>query len=156
MRTGNGPRPSSTSEPSAAPESSVPTAAAPDWPAAADIEPPDLADEPPPEGETGAPASGMGASTQAHAVRSELARAKEATRRSMDERHRGSAAGAGRPGAAPDGSGAGSAAARHTSGAGVPDEQVSLDDEDVDGGVEMGQVVIERLLGGQVLGEFEG
>jgi hypothetical protein len=37
----------------------------------------------------------------------------------------------------------------------APEDDISLDDEDVEVSGEVGQAVIERLLGGQVLGEFD-
>lgn len=77
---------------------------------------------------------GVPVAQHAHSVRAELARAKEATRRTLDERqHRGAAA-AYRPDP-------------------VDEEAASLDDEVVEDGAEVGQAVIERMLGGRVLGE---
>ena len=74
---------------------------------------------------------------QAESVRQELARAKEATRRSLEARHAGGS--------------------RHTPAVSepAPEDDISLDDEDVEVSGEVGQAVIERLLGGQVLGEFD-
>ena len=74
-------------------------------------------------------------------VRAELARAKEATRRTLDERHH-----RGGPTVA---SPAETAADPHGSEA----DAVSLDDEIVGEGAELGQAVIERMLGGKVLGD---
>ncbi len=84
----------------------------------------------------------------APAVRAELARAKEATRRSLDDRHH-----------AAEGSGPRSADARHTAsgpprGSAAPEDEVSRDDEDVEG-AEAGQAVVERLLGARVVREIE-
>jgi DNA polymerase-3 subunit gamma/tau len=73
----------------------------------------------------------------AHSVRAELARAKEATRRTLGERHHRADPGeAARPSSSPDDL-----------------EAVSLDDETVEEGAEIGQAVIERMLGGTVLGD---
>ena len=74
-------------------------------------------------------------------VRAELARAKEATRRTLDERHH-----RGGPTVA---SPAETAADPH----GSEVDAVSLDDEIVEEGAELGQAVIERMLGGKVLGD---
>ena len=74
------------------------------------------------------------AHAHADSVRHELARAKEATRRSLEAKHSG--------------------ATRHTAPR-PPEDEVSLDDEDLDVSTDMGQAVIERLLGGQVLEEFD-
>ncbi|HRW17531.1 MAG TPA: DNA polymerase III subunit gamma and tau [Dermatophilaceae bacterium] len=53
-------------------------------------------------------------------------------------------------------SGPAEASGRHTGASAADidsDDEASLDDEDVEGGDEMGQAVIERMLGGRVLGE---
>ncbi len=78
---------------------------------------------------------------QVHSVRAELARAKAATRRTLDERHhRGGATAA-------------STANATASQPGNEVDAVSLDDEVVEEGAELGQAVIERMLGGTVLGD---
>jgi len=108
------------SPPAHAPATAPPPAARrPDAEAAATHPPTDRADQ---------------AHTHADSVRHELARAKEATRRSLEAKHSGGA--------------------RHTAPR-PPEDEVSLDDEDLDVSADMGQAVIERLLGGQVVQEFE-
>ena len=137
---------------------------APTPPIPLDIEPP--SDEPPPPPEQlppddldaplPAPASGGAESphaavpapaalaaanpTPGHVVREELARVKAATRRALDEQH---ALGLG---------GAGAAGPRAADGADAASDAVaSRDDEDVADSADLGQTVIERVLGGRVL-----
>ncbi len=115
----------STPAPTPAPEPDIPLP--PEPPEAGFEPPPDPADHRPPTNHA----------DHAHSVRAELARAKEATRRTMDERHHRSD-----PTPAP----------RATS----PQSDLgaaSLDDEVVQEGAEIGQAVIERMLGGTVLGD---
>lgn len=115
----------STPAPAPAPEPDIPLP--PEPPEAGFEPPPDPADHRPPTNHA----------DHAHSVRAELARAKEATRRTMDERHHRSD-----PAPAP----------RATS----PQSDLgaaSLDDEVVQEGAEIGQAVIERMLGGTVLGD---
>jgi len=115
----------STPAPAPAPEPDIPLP--PEPPEAGFEPPPDPADHRPPTNHA----------DHAHSVRAELARAKEATRRTMDERHHRSD-----PTPAP----------RATS----PQSDLgaaSLDDEVVQEGAEIGQAVIERMLGGTVLGD---
>jgi len=83
-------------------------------------------------------------------VREELARAKAATRRSLEERHR---PGARHTGADSGGSAGAAASATHDprDPNGPDAAEVSFDDEDVTPDLEMGQAVIERLLGGRIL-----
>ena len=83
----------------------------------------------------------------ARAVREELARAKAATRRSLEERHRPGARHTG----ADSGGPAGGAAPLTHDPTGPDAAEVSFDDEDVTPDLEMGQAVIERLLGGRIL-----
>ena len=88
----------------------------------------------------------------AHNVREELARAKAATRRSLEERHRPGARHTGADRAAPGGAGAPSTQPQDD-----PDAaEVSFDDEDVTPDLEMGQAVIERLLGGRIVDDGDG
>jgi DNA polymerase-3 subunit gamma/tau len=128
-----GPAGSTTDVPSPAGSGSGPLA--PDVPA--HDAPPD--DEPPlvPE-EASAPVPRQAAENLA-AVREELARAKATTRRGLEVRGRHHDS---EPG-------------RHTGSPGSVDEGVSASDEDVQDGGEVGRVVIEKLLGGKVLGEIE-
>ena len=119
------PAPTSAAAPTPAPEPDIPLP--PEPPEAGFEPPPDPADHRPPTNHA----------DHAHSVRAELARAKEATRRTMDERHHRSD-----PAPAP----------RATS----PQSDLgaaSLDDEVVQEGAEIGQAVIERMLGGTVLGD---
>ncbi|HRC64028.1 MAG TPA: DNA polymerase III subunit gamma and tau [Dermatophilaceae bacterium] len=119
------PAPRSAPAPTPAPEPDIPLP--PEPPEAGFEPPPDPADHRPPTNHA----------DHAHSVRAELARAKEATRRTMDERHHRSD-----PAPAP----------RATS----PQSDLgaaSLDDEVVQEGAEIGQAVIERMLGGTVLGD---
>ena len=126
--------------------------------------PPDPPDDPafapPPDpADVAQPPSAPNHAEHAHSVRAELARAKEATRRTLDERHHrgGSAEGADAtssakqprrsPGRSPLQSSAQPPAPA------LPDDAVSLDDEIVEEGAEIGQAVIERMLGGTVLGD---
>ena len=80
-------------------------------------------------------------------MREELARAKAATRRSLEERHRPGARHTG----ADSGGPAGGAAPLTHDPTGPDAAEVSFDDEDVTPDLEMGQAVIERLLGGRIL-----
>ena len=89
--------------------------------------PPDPADQVPPTNHA----------DHVHSVRAELARAKEVTRRTLDGRHH-------RTDPAP---------APRTSAPPSDLDAASLDDEVVEEGAEIGQAVIERLLGGTVLGD---
>ncbi len=107
-------------------------------------DPPDPDDpgfEPPPDpaDQTSLPPAATNHAEHVHSVRAELARAKEATRRTLDGRHHRGASAA----AVPTGTTLGQRA--HEADA------VSLDDEVVEEGAELGQAVIERMLGGKVL-----
>jgi len=136
--------PAATSPATPAPAGRAPAVAAPE------VHPPlestSRASTPHPEPISTPPESAQAA----RAVREELARAKAATRRSLEERHR---PGARHTGADSGGSAGAAASATHDprDPNGPDAAEVSFDDEDVPPDLEMGQAVIERLLGGRIL-----